>query len=69
MNAVVLTVKSSYVASSKYRKPGQHHATGILWKMKVSTTRRIDVSSCLKCLLYGGQLLTYCLLNNGIGSE
>nr|CAB3234268.1 catenin alpha-2 [Phallusia mammillata] len=34
MNAVVLTVKSSYVASTKYRKPGQHHAGSILWKMK-----------------------------------
>ena len=32
MNAVMLTVKSSYVASTKYRK--EQHLSGILWKMK-----------------------------------
>nr|XP_002131748.1 catenin alpha-2 [Ciona intestinalis] len=34
MNAVVLTVKSSYVGSTKYRKAGTMHTDGILWKMK-----------------------------------
>ncbi|CAK8697210.1 unnamed protein product [Clavelina lepadiformis] len=33
MNAVVVTVKSSYVASTKYRKAGTPNP-GILWKMK-----------------------------------
>jgi len=34
MNAVVQTVKTSYVASTKYLKSGQATHEGILWKMK-----------------------------------
>jgi len=34
MNSVVQTVKTSYVASTKYLKSGQNTQPGILWKMK-----------------------------------
>lgn len=35
MNAVVLTVKASYVASTKYRKHDQSGQSIVMWKMKV----------------------------------
>lgn len=35
MNAVVLTVKASYVASTKYRKHHQNDQAIVTWKMKV----------------------------------
>ncbi len=44
MNAVVLTVKASYVASTKYpRQMARMEGTGdplVVWKMKVSVTLR-----------------------------
>lgn len=35
MNAVVLTVKASYVASTKYRKHAHPDSNIVMWKMKV----------------------------------
>lgn len=34
MNAVVSTVRCSYVASSKFRRHGSNHSDGIIWKMR-----------------------------------
>lgn len=49
MNAVVLTVKASYVASTKYRKHHQNDEAIVTWKMKVGELcrNRIKIFSLL----------------------